>query len=81
MLQEHTAALDIPCPEKDWLEYRKYLKWLHPRLANVTKWTKFSRVFLVSALEADGTDDIKDYLTEIAEPGRYLNGNNANVFF
>merc|ERR1719285_491317 len=68
-LLDYMAEQTIPCPEKDWEEYRKYLRWLHPRVASVTKWTKFSKVFLVSALESDGTNDIKEYLKEIAPPG------------
>ena len=68
-LREYMAQQPIPCPYKSWNEYRKYLKWLHPRLTNVTNWPGFSKVFLVSALEADGTDDIKRYLHEMAQPG------------
>ena len=71
-LLEYVREQTIPCPEKDWEEYRKYLRWLHPRVASVTKWTQFSKVFLVSALEADGTNDIKEYLKEIAMPGECL---------
>jgi len=68
-LQDYMRQQTIPCPEKDWEEYRKYLRWLHPRVATLTKWSQFSKVFLVSALEADGTDDIKEHLKEIALPG------------
>ena len=73
------ARQTVPCPEKEWGEYRKYLKWLHPRLSNVTKWPGFSKVFFVSALEADGTDDIKEYLNEIARPGKDASPHSSQI--
>lgn len=68
-LLEYMAGQTIPCPDKEWEEYRKYLKWLHPRVKAVKNWPKFSKVFLISALESDGTEDLKDYLKEISLPG------------
>lgn len=34
-----------------------------------TFWTDFTRVFMVSALENDGVDDLREYLLSIAKPG------------
>ncbi|XP_026287020.1 GTPase Era, mitochondrial isoform X1 [Frankliniella occidentalis] len=41
-------------------------------LKNTTSWPHFSEVFMISALNGDGVGDIKEFLLNEAQPGRWL---------
>jgi len=71
-LVDIVRGMTIPSPESQWDDYKKLLKWLHPRTAGTRQWNKFSEVFLISALEEDGTEDINKYLMEHAKPGPWV---------
>lgn len=45
---------------------------IHRTVQNQKGWSKFSEVFMVSALLGDGMNDIKDYLLHISEPSPWL---------
>ncbi len=49
----------VLAPDRDWPSYSQRLQQTDPVLGKRKGWPRFSQVFMVSALDGDGCDDIK----------------------
>jgi GTPase Era involved in 16S rRNA processing len=56
----------------DWHVYYKKLSSIGSLIADKTHWPYFNQVFMVSAQQNDGVEDLKRYLLSRARPGEWL---------
>ncbi|XP_056009159.1 GTPase Era, mitochondrial-like isoform X4 [Ostrea edulis] len=73
--EEQTMSSGEASDEDDDLQLRRYLKRLDgcPESAvQGTGWSNFQEVFMVSALNDDGVDDLREYMFSCAKPGDWM---------